>query len=163
MLQGQEIPVKKFLNYTLLCALMVPALLWTSAESAQLKKLYNPQDVVTLQGQIDRLETISRQGRQAVNGRKTQIAYLKTSHGTVVVHLGPAEFLARQQFFPKVGDSLEITGGRVDTRQGQVILATSVTAGGKTFRLRDANGIPVWQGQTPGCFGQNNRRTPARS
>jgi len=142
---------------------MVPALLWTTGASAQLKKLYNPQDVVTWQGQIDRLETKTRQGRQAVNGRKTQIAYLKTSQGTVVVHLGPAEFLARQQFYPKVGDNLAITGGRVNTRQGQVILANSVTTGGKTFWLRDANGIPVWQGQTPGCFGTNNPRVPARS
>jgi hypothetical protein len=155
--------MKKFHKPLLFFPILLAALAFAPNAGAQLKKLYDPQKVVTVQGQIEKLETITRQGRQAANGRKTQIAHLKTSQGKNVVHLGPAEFLARQQFYPKVGDNLEITGGRVNTRQGEIILATSVTSGGKTFRLRDARGIPVWQGQTPGCYGTNPRKTPARS
>jgi hypothetical protein len=155
--------MQHYLKPFLLFSLLMTVLAWPPNSWAQLKKLYDPQKVVTIQGQIEKLATITRQGRQASNGRKTQIAYLKTDQGTKVVHLGPAEFLAQQQFVPQTGDTLAVTGGRVNTRQGEVILATSVTSGGKTFQLRDARGIPVWSGQTPGCYGPDPRRSPARS
>lgn len=142
---------------TLSLLALVPAL--ATGAAAQLKKKFDPQQIVTIQGKIDRLDTITRQGRQAVNNRKTQIAQVSTATGPVVVHLGPAEFLAQQNFYPQVGDVLEITGGKVATRQGEVILATTVKSGQATHHLRDHNGIPVWTGQTPGCF--SNR--PGRS
>lgn len=155
--------MKTSTKFWLLVALLatVPALV-TVAE-AQLKRMFEPQKVVNLHGQIERLETITRQGRQAVNNRKTQIAFFKTDQGSVVVHLGPTEFLARQNFQPKVGDILDISGGKVATRQGEVILATTIKAGSASYRLRDNNGIPVWQGQTPGCFGNQPARRPVRS
>ncbi len=136
---------------------LLPALV-TGAE-AQLKKKFDPQQIVTIQGTIDRLDTITRQGRQAVNNRKTQIAQVRTDTGPVTVHLGPAEFLAQQNFYPKVGDVLEITGGKIVTRQGEVLLATTIKSGNATCRLRDNNGIPVWTGQTPGCFSNRPRRS----
>jgi hypothetical protein len=155
--------MKKCLKPLLIFSLLVTVLVWGQNSFAQLKKSYDPRKVVTIQGQITRLETITRQGRQANNGRKTQVAQLQTEMGTMVVHLGPAEYLAQQQFMPKTGDTLEVTGGKVTTRKGEVILATTVRSGGKTFQLRDADGVPVWSGQTPGCFGTDSRRTPARS
>ena len=145
----------------ILFSLIVTVLALAPDSDAQLKKFYDPQKVVTVQGQIEKLETITRQGRQAVNNRKTQIAHLRTDQGAVVVHLGPAEFLAWQHFRPQAGDALEVTGGKVNIRKGEVILATTVKSGGKTYQLRDAQGVPVWSGQTPGCFGPG--RTPARS
>ncbi len=155
--------MKNFLKSLVLFSLMLTVLALAPDSYAQLKKFYDPQKVVTVQGQIEKLETITRQGRQATNGRKTQIAHLKTDQGTVVVHLGPAEFLAQQQFRPNTGDVLEVTGGKVNTRKGEVILANTVKSGGRTFQLRDAQGIPVWSGQTPGCYGPSSARTPARS
>jgi hypothetical protein len=155
--------MKNFLKPLILFSLVlaVPALAPDSY--AQLKKFYDPQKVVTVQGQIEKLETITRQGRQATNSRKTQIAHLKTDQGTIVVHLGPAEFLAQQQFRPKTGDVLEVSGGKINTRKGEVFLVNTVKSGSRTFQLRDANGLPVWSGQTPGCFGPGSAKTPARS
>ncbi len=155
--------MKSLLKPFLLFSLVVMVLALAPDSWAQLKKFYDPQKVVTVQGQIEKLETITRQGRQTSNGRKTQIAHLKTDQGAVVVHLGPAEFLAQQQFRPQAGDVLEVTGGKVNTRKGEVVLATTVKSGGKTFQLRDAQGVPVWSGQTPGCFGPGSTKTPARS
>ena len=109
---------------------------------------------------MEKLETITRQGRQATNGRKTQIAHLKTDQGTVVVHLGPAEFLAQQRLDRDPGDVLEVTGGKVNTRKGEVILANTVKSGGRTFQLRDAQGIPVWSGQTPVAMGRVPQELP---
>ena len=84
--------MKHFFKPLILFLLMLPVLALAPDSNAQLKKFYDPQKVVTVQGQIEKLETITRQGRQATNSRKTQIAHLKTDQGTVVVHLGPAEF-----------------------------------------------------------------------
>ena len=155
--------MKPFLKPIVFFSLMLTVLILAPDSYAQLKKFYDPQKVVTVQGQIEKLETITRQGRQATNSRKTQIAHLKTDQGSVVVHLGPAEFLAQQQFRPKTGDVLEVTGGKVNTRKGEVVLANTVKSGSKTFQLRDANGVPVWSGQTPGCFGPGSAKTSTRS
>lgn len=144
-------------------SVLLTILAWGADAGAQLKKLYDPQKTVILQGQIDKLETITRQGRQAVNNRKTLIAHLKTEQGTVVVHLGPPEFLAQQDFRPQTGDILQVTGGKVTTRRGEAVLAITVSAAGQTYQLRDANGVPVWTGQTPGCFGSQGRSRPVRS
>jgi len=155
--------MKTSTKFWLVLALLATVPTTVAIAEAQLKKKYDPQKVVTLHGRIERLETITRQGRQAVNNRQTQIAYLQTEQGTAVVHLGPAEFLAQQNFQPKVGDVLDVTGGRVATRQGEVILATTIQSGQAQYRLRNDHGIPVWEGQTPGCFDRRPGRTPARS
>ncbi|MBM4289194.1 MAG: hypothetical protein FJ135_13830 [Deltaproteobacteria bacterium] len=136
----------------LLAGLMAAVLILPADSRAQLRKAYDPQKVITVQGQVEKLETITRQGRQARNNRQTQIARLKTDQGELVVHLGPEEFLAGLHFRPKVGDVLEITGGKIRTRQGEVILANTVKSGSQTFQLRDGQGVPVWTGQTPGCM-----------
>jgi|GEM_PF-2418424 len=155
--------MKTATKFWLLLALLAALPAMVSVAEAQLKRRFDPHKIVTFQGQVERLDTITRQGRQAVNNRKTLIAYVKTPQGTSVVHLGPAEFLARQNFRPQVGQTLTITGGQVSTRQGEVILATSIKDGNGSYRLRDDNGIPVWEGQTPGCFGNRPARLPSRS
>jgi hypothetical protein len=88
---------------------------------------YDPQKVVTIQGQVEKVETMSRQGRRAGGeckpGRQVQVVYLKTDQGTMAVHLGPSQFLAQQQLTPKVGDTMTVTGSKLTTGKGDVILA----------------------------------------
>jgi hypothetical protein len=120
---------------------------------AQSGRLYDPKNVVTIHGQVEKVETKSRPGRlggEGKPGRQAQIAYLKTDRGTVLVHLGPARFLEEQQFAPKVGDTMSVTGSKLTTGRGEVILAAEVKSGGRTLTLRDAQGIPVWRTRT-GC------------
>ena len=120
---------------------------------AQSGRLYDPKNVVTIQGQVEKVETKSRPGRRGGEekpGRQAQIAYLKTDQGTVLVHLGPARFLEEQQFAPKVGDTMSVTGSKLTTGRGEVILAAEVKSGGRTLTLRDAQGIPVWRTRA-GC------------
>jgi len=118
----------------------------TTTVWAQPVQLYDPKTVVTVQGQVESLETAAAQGRQG----PAQQLRLKTAAGTVLVHLGPAAALAQQNFAPKVGDTLIITGSKLTTGQGLVILAAEVKAGEKTITLRDAQGRPTWQGQGMG-------------
>ena len=120
---------------------------------AQPGRMYEPKNLVTIQGQVEKVETKSRPGRLGGEGRpdrQAQIASLKTDQGTVLVHLGPARFLEEQQFALKVGDTMSVTGTKLTTGRGEVILASEVKSGGRTLTLRDAQGIPVWRPRA-GC------------
>ena len=62
---------------------------------AQPGRHYDPKNVITVQGQVEKVENITRQGRQGGEGkpgRQTQVIHLKTDQGTMLVHLGPADF-----------------------------------------------------------------------
>ncbi|MGQ9920900.1 MAG: hypothetical protein ACUVRZ_06175 [Desulfobacca sp.] len=122
---------------------LLAMLLLTTAVWAQPEQLYDPKTVVTIQGQVESLESTAAQGRRGAS----QLLRLKTAEGTVLVHLGPADALAQQNFAPKKGDNLTITGSKLTTGQGPIILAAEVKAGDKTITLRDAQGRPTWQGQ----------------
>lgn len=116
-------------------------------------QFYDPKNVVTVQGQVEKVETMSRPGRQggeAKPGWQSQVVQLKTAQGLVLVHLGPVKFLEQQQFDPKVGDTLSVTGSKLTTGKGDVFLAAEVKSGPKTITLRDAQGVPLWLGKAKG-------------
>ncbi len=154
----------KWLKQSLLvlAGLMVAIPAW-----AQSGRFYDPKNVVTVQGQVEKVETMTRQGRRGGEGkpgRQTQVVHLKTDQGTMLVHLGPTRFLEQQQFAPKVGDTMSVTGSKLTTGKGDVILAAEVKSGNKTVTLRDAQGIPVWRDQGKGGrqrFLGPNAPTPA--
>lgn len=140
----------KWFNVGLTLAL---GLMLAAPAGAQPGRMYDPQKVVTVEGQVEKIETMSRSGRRGgdpASGRQTQIVRLKTAQGTVLVHLGPAAFLEQQQFAPQVGSTLRVTGAKLTTGQGDVILAAEVQSGGKTITLRDAQGNPLWPAKSPG-------------
>ena len=45
---------------------------------------------------------------------------------------------------------MSVTGSKLTTGKGDVILAAEVKSGNKTVTLRDAQGVPVWRGQGKG-------------
>jgi len=68
---------------------------------AQPGRFYDLKNVVTLQGQVEKVETLTRKGRRGGGraeegkpGGQTQIMHLKTDQGVFLVHLGPTAFLA---------------------------------------------------------------------
>jgi hypothetical protein len=71
---------------------------------------------------------------------------VKTDAGTVVVYVGPAEFLKDIDTSFKVGDQVEVLGAKNTGPSGEEVLAKEVTVGSNTTTLRDDNGVPVWSG-----------------
>jgi hypothetical protein len=67
---------------------------------------------------------------------------VKQGSRTVVVLLGSMRYLIEQDFNPKVGEDVEVKGYRA----GDEVIAATVRlpAQGKTIRLRDEDGRPVW-------------------
>jgi hypothetical protein len=105
--------------------------------------MYNPQTVTTIKG------TVETRGPQI--GRRIQHVswVIKTDKGNVTVHLGPARFISQQQMVINPGDTMEATGSEMQMGGGTMMVAKEVTVKGKTLKLRDDQGLPVWRGRTP--------------
>jgi hypothetical protein len=71
---------------------------------------------------------------------------VKTETGTVVVYVGPADFLADIDTSFKAGDQVEVVGAKNTGPEGEEVLAKEITVGSNTTTLRDDNGVPVWSG-----------------
>jgi hypothetical protein len=65
---------------------------------------------------------------------------VRTAEKTVQVLLGSIRYLMEQDFRPQAGDGIEVRGYQVN---GEVV-AISVTTRGKTLKLRDESGAPLW-------------------
>jgi hypothetical protein len=112
-------------------------------------RLYNTQTVTTVKGIVEKLEELNM-GRGGGMGMKFREILLKTDKGSIMVHLGPIWYLDQQKFAVKTGDTLEVTGSQVTLNNQPAIIAKNVTVNGKTLKLRDDQGVPVWRGMGRG-------------
>jgi hypothetical protein len=104
-------------------------------------RMYNPQTVTTIKG------TVERQG-PPIGRRMQHVSWvIKTDQGNVTVHLGPAWFIGQQQMVINPGDTMEATGSEMEMSGGTMMVAKEVTVKGKTLKLRNDQGLPVWRGQ----------------
>lgn len=62
----------------------------------------------------------------------------------VAVRVGPGAVLAEAAFELKERDEITFSGPRVRCNGETVVLATTISARGKTLALRDAAGVPLW-------------------
>ena len=107
-------------------------------------RIYNPQTVETLTGEVVSVESIPGKGGGQASGVHLT---LKTDKETIPVHLGPSWYLDRQNF--KIGprDKIEVTGSRVVFGSKPAIIAAEVKKGDQVLKLRNQAGIPQWAGQ----------------
>jgi hypothetical protein len=118
---------------------------------------YNLQTVTTVKGQVESLGSYGMTGWKAMPGMEVQGLLLKTDKGNITVHLGPPAYVRKQDFDLKQGDSLEVTGSQV-TRDGQpLLLAAQVKKDGQILKVRDEQGLPLWQEEDLGGRGAGGR------
>ncbi len=118
---------------------------------------YNPQTVATVKGQVESLGSYGMTGWKAMPGMQIQGLLLKTDKGNITIYLGPPAYVRKQGFDLKQGDSLEVTGSQV-TRDGRtLLLAAQVKKDGQTLKVRDEQGVPLWQEQDHGGRGAGSR------
>jgi hypothetical protein len=108
-------------------------------------RLYNPQTITTVKGQVEKLATLPGRGRGGGRGLQFQSVVLKTNQGSLMVHLGPGWFLAEKKFVVKAGDTLEATGSKVTLNHQPALIAREVKVNGQTLILRDDQGFPRWR------------------
>ncbi len=109
---------------------------------AQYGRLYNPQSMETISGEVTKVDMIV-----PIKGMSSGVHLIvKTDREPISVHLGPAWYIQRQDIKIMPGDKVEITGSRI-TFQGQpAMIAAEIKKGTEILKLRDQNGFPVWSG-----------------
>lgn len=101
---------------------------------------------VEFDGKIEKVQAAPGQGMPFIEVRR-QDRLCK-------VYLGSMRYLMENNFNPKAGESIKVTG----FERGEDVLAKSVTLGreGKELKLRDENGLPLWRGGRHG-WGQRGK------
>ena len=108
----------------------------------QYGRLYNPQTMETIGGEVASVDTIT-----PIKGMSSGVhLMLKTDKETVSVHLGPAWYIQRLDMKIAPGDKVEITGSRITFQGKPTIIAREVKKGTEILKLRDENGFPIWSG-----------------
>lgn len=74
-----------------------------------------------------------------------QFVIMKDGMNEIQIELGPASFLAERGVTIATGDSITILGSRQIINNSELIVAREVTKSGKTIKLRDASGTPLWK------------------
>lgn len=100
---------------------------------------YDPATVVTVQGTVTEIV----QQRSPAGWPGTHLT-LKTEDTTLDVHLGPADFVASQDFPLAKGDQIEVTGSRIKDNGTDSLIAREVKKGDNVLTLRDEQGVPKW-------------------
>ena len=104
-------------------------------------RMYDPKTAATVSGEVVSVDKIADQGKDY--GASLT---LKAGKETILVYLGPAWFIEKQDLTFAPQDRLEITGSQITFQGKPVIIAAQVKKGDKSLKLRDPAGIPAWAG-----------------
>ncbi len=99
---------------------------------------------IELKGKIEKIQLAMGQGMPYLE--------VRTTDKSVRVALGSMRYLMEQDFNPKAGDEVAVTGYKVN--DGVVAITVTLPATGQVLRLRDEAGRPVWM---------RGRRGPAKN
>lgn len=102
---------------------------------------YDPKTETTIQATVEEVKQVT--GKRGWSGTHLMV---KTETGMLEVHVGPAAYIASQQFSFAKDDKIEVTGSKVTLQGGEVLLAREIKKDGKTLVLRDTQGFPKWAG-----------------
>ncbi|MBI4847843.1 MAG: DNA-binding protein [Nitrospirae bacterium] len=105
-------------------------------------KMYNPQTVETLSGEVVSVDKITPMKGMNYGVHLT----VKTDKETISVHLGPGWFMENQDMKIEPKDRIDVKGSRITFQEKPALIAAEVTKGDETLKLRDENGFPVWSG-----------------
>jgi hypothetical protein len=111
-------------------------------------RFYNPSTEITVHGVVDAVQNVAYRCRWG----GTHVT-LKTEQRTYDVRLGPTLFLSQNNFSLAKGDTLSVTGSKLQVQGATVLVAREVSRNGKTLTLRNAQGFPAWAGR--GMGGRN--------
>ncbi len=101
---------------------------------------YNTSTVETISGTVTDITSLNKWGIHIS---------VKTSSGIMGVHLGPEWFL-KDKISLAAGDTVTVTGSKVNMGGENVIIAKSISKGNVTVQLRKDNGVPLWAGSGKG-------------
>ena len=108
---------------------------------SKFNRLYNPATVETDEGEVLSVEKV-----MPMKGMSHGVHFtLKSDKGTVSVHLGPSWYIEKEGIKVQPKDRVTVSGSRITLDGKSVIIADEIRKGGKTWKLRDDKGIPLWR------------------
>lgn len=108
----------------------------------QYRRAYNTNAVETIEGKVTAVNMI--EGR--TDGVSGVVLMVTTAKRTIPVHLGPGWYLEQQEQQLQQGNTIRVTGSRINYRGTSIIVAATVIRGEMILQLRDKNGYPRWRG-----------------
>ena len=99
----------------------------------------NPK--IEIKGKIEKIRIARGQGMPSLE--------VNTGDKTVGVVLGSMRYLLEQDFNPKAGEEVSVSGYKLN--DGIVAGTVTLPATGKILRLRDGSGRPLWMGGRRGA------------
>jgi hypothetical protein len=106
-------------------------------------RLYDSKTMETISGEVAAV------GKYAPRGKPDGVRFtLKTDQGPIEVILGRGSYVEQQGLKFEPQDKVTVKGSRIAVEGKPTIIAAEVTKGAKTLKLRDGNGMPVWNRQS---------------
>jgi hypothetical protein len=115
--------------------------------AAELMGTFNPSSITSVDG------TVIDQGKYQPTTGGSEMLWLRvrtTDGRTMLVNLGPRNYISAQDFYIVPGDRIHLNGSEVAAVASgkRVFLPTEITYNAHTLRLRSATGTPLWEGMT---------------
>jgi hypothetical protein len=118
------------------------------ANKGRYTRLYDSKTMETLNGEVAAV------GKYTTLGKPEGVRFtLKTDQGPIEVILGRGSYVEQQGLKFEPQDKVMVKGSMVTVEGKPTIIATEVTKGEKTLKLRDANGAPLWNRQSTCAVG----------
>ncbi len=95
---------------------------------------------ITLEGQVEILGDFRRGIFGDGRAVKHSGLILRTDSGRMIIHLGPLGYFMQHNFQIKAGDTLRVTGRRMEQNQVPLIMASEVRNDQQSLNLRERNG-----------------------
>jgi hypothetical protein len=84
------------------------------------------------------------QQAQILPGQGMPYLVVNSANKPVRVYLGSMRYLIEQNFNPKVGQEVSVSG--IQVQDGVVAATVAITGSDRVLKLRDDNGWPLWRG-----------------
>jgi len=106
--------------------------------------LFDPLTVVSLDGQISSVKAV-----QPHHLKHMGVHVNFQSNGkNYEVPVGPEWYMEKIGLNLRQNEKIHLQGSIINRNGLNVLVPTKITAEGKTFILRDSNGIPAWMGES---------------
>jgi len=102
---------------------------------------FTPDKLRTIEGVVTGVSSFQLVG---TNAEWIQLQVRTDDGELVTVHLGPRDFVSRQNFYVAANDRIKLTGGQATAWRQPIILPITATVGNETITLRDQTGHPLW-------------------
>ncbi len=103
--------------------------------------IFTPDNLRTIEGVVTGVSTFQLVG---TNAEWVQVQVRADDGSLATVHLGPRDYVSRQDFYVAANDRIIVMGAQATAWRQPIILPITASVSGRTIKLRDPTGQPLW-------------------